>query len=185
MAGCAARSQHSVLRQPAAPDSLPISLPTPHQRAAALLLSVCQAPCTAGSSNASACMDGFSLQGSFEPARRNYTRLWRQVQSGLATGTLPTKPPARRFHLHLVGRGDVSALRIPKDVAGRLATVHPNLRFPQYYDQVPYDQDPLQPEALRQSVRSLLRPSVCLHCSSSTATRCLCCWATSTTSSRR
>ncbi|KAF6265877.1 hypothetical protein COO60DRAFT_767541 [Scenedesmus sp. NREL 46B-D3] len=52
-----------------------------------------------------------------------------------SSGMLPTTPPAKPFHLHLVGRGDVKTLRIPTAMAN-LTTVHFNLKFPQYYDQI-------------------------------------------------
>jgi hypothetical protein len=48
---------------------------------------------------------------------------------------LPTVPPVKPFHLHLVGRGDVKTLGIPAAVSN-MTTVHFNLKFPQYYDQV-------------------------------------------------
>lgn len=94
-----------------------------------------QEPCNIKSINASTCMHGFSLQGNFEAARRNYTRLWQQVEAAMAAGSVPTEPPVRPFHLHLVGRGNVSSLRMPDPVREH-ATVHFNLRFPEYYDQV-------------------------------------------------
>eukprot|EP00878_Enallax_costatus_P019474 GHUV01020546.1.p1 GENE.GHUV01020546.1~~GHUV01020546.1.p1 ORF type:complete len:437 (-),score=118.80 GHUV01020546.1:840-2150(-) len=92
-------------------------------------------PCLATSPDAATCLHGFSIQGNFESQRRNYTRLWQQVSGAHAQGLLPTKPPVRPFHLHLLGRGDVANLRMPADVKND-TTVHFNLRFPQYYDQV-------------------------------------------------
>jgi hypothetical protein len=80
-------------------------------------------------------MHGFSIQGNFEPARRNYTRLWHQVQQAMAAGTVPTEPPVRPLHLHLVGRGDVNMLKMPEGVQNHI-TVHFNLKFQEYYDQV-------------------------------------------------
>ena len=94
-----------------------------------------QAPCTADSVDAATCMSGFSVQGNFEAARRNYTNLWRQVELALASGAVPPQPPARPFHLHLVGRGNVSTLSMPESVSN-YTTVHFNLRFPGYYNQV-------------------------------------------------
>jgi hypothetical protein len=88
-----------------------------------------------GSVNASSCQHGFSIQGNFEPARRNYTRLWRLVEDAVAAGTVPTQPPVRAVHLHLVGRGNVSTLGIPDAVVNH-TTVHFNLKFPEYYGQV-------------------------------------------------
>jgi hypothetical protein len=82
-----------------------------------------------------ACLSGFAIQGNFEAARRNYTRLWRQVQQAVAAGAIPTAPPARPFHLHLVGRGDATKLGMPREVAA-VTSVHFSLRFPQYYKQV-------------------------------------------------
>jgi hypothetical protein len=98
----------------------------------ALLL---QRPCTSSGEDAASCLSGFSIQGNFESARRNYTRVWAQMDDARSTGMLPTTPPARPFHLHLVGRGDVKTLGIPPAVAN-MTTVHFNLKFPQYYDQV-------------------------------------------------
>lgn len=80
-------------------------------------------------------MSGFSIQGNFETQRRNYTRVWAQLVAAHKTGQLPTTPPVKPFHLHLVGRGDVKTLGIPASVA-KMTTVHFNLRFQQYYDQV-------------------------------------------------
>lgn len=94
-----------------------------------------QEPCNIASINASTCMHGFSVQGNFEPARRNYTHLWRQVQHAKAAGLVPTQAPVRPFHLHLVGRGVVGSLGIPDDVAEH-TSVHMNLKFPEYYSQV-------------------------------------------------
>lgn len=94
-----------------------------------------QAPCTVDSTDASTCMNGFSIQGNFEAARRNYTRLWLQVEHAMAAGAVPTQPPARPFNLHLVGRGNVSTLNMPAAVE-KYTTVHFNLKFSDYYDQV-------------------------------------------------
>lgn len=94
-----------------------------------------QAPCTMDSANASTCMNGFSIQGNFEAARRNYTRLWSQVGRALLSGSIPTEPPSRPFQLHLVGRGDVRTLNMP-EFARNHTTVHFNLKFREYYDQV-------------------------------------------------
>lgn len=96
---------------------------------------VLQRPCTSDSEDAATCLSGFSIQGNFESARRNYTRIWAQMDDARSTGTLPTTPPAKPFHLHLVGRGDVKTLGIPPAVSN-MTTVHFNLKFPQYYDQV-------------------------------------------------
>jgi hypothetical protein len=94
-----------------------------------------QRPCTSTSEDAATCLSGFSIQGNFESARRNYTRIWAQMDDARSTGMLPTAPPVKPFHLHLVGRGDVKTLGIPPAVAN-MTTVHFNLKFPQYYDQV-------------------------------------------------
>jgi hypothetical protein len=94
-----------------------------------------QEPCSLGSVNASTCQHGFAIQGNFEPARRNYTRLWRQVEDAVAAGSVPTQPPVRLVHLHLVGRGNISTLGIPDAVVNH-TTVHFNLKFPEYYSQV-------------------------------------------------
>lgn len=80
-------------------------------------------------------MHGFSIQGNFEPARRNYTKLWQQMEGAIAAGAVPTQPPVRPLHLHLVGRGNVSELKMPQAVQDHI-TVHFNLRFTEYYDQV-------------------------------------------------
>jgi hypothetical protein len=87
------------------------------------------------SDDAATCLSGFSIQGNFESARRNYTRVWAQMDDARSTGMLPTVPPVKPFHLHLVGRGDVKTLGIPAAVSN-MTTVHFNLKFPQYYDQV-------------------------------------------------
>jgi hypothetical protein len=87
------------------------------------------------SDDAGTCLSGFSIQGNFESARRNYTRVWAQMDDARSNGMLPTVPPVKPFHLHLVGRGDVKTLGIPAAVAN-MTTVHFNLKFPQYYDQV-------------------------------------------------
>lgn len=94
-----------------------------------------QTPCSLTSPAAATCLDGFSIQGNFESARRNYTRLWAQMAAARAAGSIPTSPPVKPFHLHLVGRGDVKTLGIPPSVAN-MTTVHFNLRFPEYYEQV-------------------------------------------------
>lgn len=94
-----------------------------------------QEPCNIGSIKASTCMHGFSIQGNFEPARRNYTRLWHQMEQAMTAGTIPTEPPVRPLHLHLVGRGDVNMLKMPKGAQNH-TTVHVNLKFQEYYDQV-------------------------------------------------
>lgn len=96
---------------------------------------VSKRPCTSDSEDAATCLSGFSIQGNFESARRNYTRIWAQMDDARSTGTLPTTPPAKPFHLHLVGRGDVKTLGIPPAVSN-MTTVHFNLKFPQYYDQI-------------------------------------------------
>lgn len=57
------------------------------------------------------------------------------MSDGHAQGILPTQLPVRPLHLHLLGRGDVANLRMPADIKND-TTVHFNLRFPQYYDQV-------------------------------------------------
>jgi hypothetical protein len=85
--------------------------------------------------NAMDCMHGFAIQGNFESARRNYTRVWSMLQQGLATGRVPPPYGSRPFHLHLVGRGLVSALALPKDLSN-ITSVHYNLAFPAYYEQV-------------------------------------------------
>lgn len=85
--------------------------------------------------SASTCLHGFSIQGNFEPARRNYTKLWQQMQHAVDAGAVPTQPPVRPLHLHLVGRGNVSALNMPEAVHNH-TTVHFNLRFTEYYGQV-------------------------------------------------
>lgn len=92
-------------------------------------------PCNIESITASTCMHGFSIQGNFESARRNYTRLWQQVEAAIGAGSVPTEPPVRPFHLHLLGRGNVHSLGMPGRVEEH-TTVHYNLKFPQYYDQL-------------------------------------------------
>eukprot|EP00879_Flechtneria_rotunda_P003455 GHRR01003684.1.p1 GENE.GHRR01003684.1~~GHRR01003684.1.p1 ORF type:complete len:543 (+),score=179.83 GHRR01003684.1:546-2174(+) len=92
-------------------------------------------PCLATSPDAATCLHGFSIQGNFESARRNYTRLWQQVEAAHASGLVPTQPPVKPFHLHLVGRGSVRTLGILPSVAN-LSTVHFNLQFPAYYEQL-------------------------------------------------
>jgi hypothetical protein len=85
--------------------------------------------------NAMDCMHGFAIQGNFESARRNYTRVWSMLQQAQASGRVPPPYGSRPFHLHLVGRGLVSALALPKSLSN-ITSVHYNLAFPAYYEQV-------------------------------------------------
>lgn len=105
-----------------------------------------QKPCSAQSSDASSCLNGFSIQGNFEAARRNYTALWGQMSQAQAAGTVPTSPPARPFHLNLVGRGNIHTLGMPPELAN-LTTVHFNLRFPEYYSTVSCDESDCSPSS--------------------------------------
>jgi hypothetical protein len=85
--------------------------------------------------DATSCLHGFSIQGNFEPFRRNYTHVWDMLRARKAAGQLPTRYPLPPLHLHLVGKGRVEQLHLPPDVAG-LVTVHFNLAYRDYYEQV-------------------------------------------------
>lgn len=85
--------------------------------------------------DAISCLHGFSIQGNFEPARRNYTRVWRMLRDHAARGELPTRHPLPPLHLHLIGRGAVENLGLPEEVAP-LTTVHFNEKYPDYYERV-------------------------------------------------
>ncbi|KAI8468518.1 MAG: hypothetical protein J3K34DRAFT_477893 [Monoraphidium minutum] len=92
-------------------------------------------PCTLAAAAAARCLDGFAIQGNFEPARRNYSRVWGMLQARAARGQLPTRPPLRPLRLHLIGRGVVEHLGLPGDVES-LATVHFNELYAEYYEQI-------------------------------------------------
>jgi hypothetical protein len=57
------------------------------------------------------------------------------LKAHTVSGQLPTKPPLPQLHLHLVGRGNVDHLQLPKEVKA-LTTVHFNEHYPAYYEQV-------------------------------------------------
>ncbi|GBF95428.1 hypothetical protein Rsub_08390 [Raphidocelis subcapitata] len=94
-----------------------------------------QEPCSLSSVDAISCLHGFSIQGNFEPARRNYTRVWSMLRDHAARGELPTRHPLPPLHLHLVGRGAVEHLGLPAEVAP-LTTVHFNEKYPDYYERI-------------------------------------------------
>ncbi len=80
------------------------------------------------------CLHGFSIQGNFEPPRRNYSRVWQQIEEHRTKGLLPP-PSGKPLHLHLLGKGRREDLKLQPSVAN-MTTVHFNLRFPQYYEEV-------------------------------------------------
>jgi hypothetical protein len=84
------------------------------------------------------CLDGFALQGNFEPMRRNYTRLWagmvREAQARAAKKDGSASSPASSSRLHLLGRGAIEALAIPKDLTQQgLVVPHTALPYDAYY----------------------------------------------------
>ena len=104
-------------------------------------------PCSVGPLDALGCLDGFAIQGNFEPQRRNYTRLWAALEArmrseggGNGNGTtlwrrLPADPRLPELRLHLLGRGHVEALGLPPAVAAS-AQVHFNADYPDYYEAI-------------------------------------------------
>lgn len=76
------------------------------------------------------CLHGFTLQGKFSNLRRNYSRIWSQLQRHAAQLAAP--PASRLFRLNLVGSGSRQRLAVPPDLRP-LVRVHYRLPFRQFY----------------------------------------------------
>jgi hypothetical protein len=90
------------------------------------------------------CLDGFALQGNFEPQRRNYPRLWQGLQRERAKAAAAAVEEGEKksggdkataqTRVHLLGRGSVQALGLPSDLlTGGHVQPHAALPYPAYY----------------------------------------------------
>lgn len=87
--GCAGHGQgasaHCMACTPTTTGQIQISHPA--ARSPGVSPSLLQNPCVL-SSNSPLCLHGFSIQGNFEPQRRNYTRMWQMLQVGQGSSRL-------------------------------------------------------------------------------------------------
>jgi hypothetical protein len=91
-------------------------------------------------SSGATCLDGFVLQGNIAHARRDYSRLWKQLldlqqaaaanSSSAAAGSSAGSP-----RIHVVGSGHRGALGIPPQLDG-VVQVQTGLPFPSFYEQI-------------------------------------------------